>query len=153
MKSKGKFHFTGLYYIALVIPLFAVFYLIKTGPKKLTGIPLAIPDKEHSYIFLPDRKFISFDINGDKDNDTRNLLLAQREIQKMILSKDTIHAIKFSFGNKARYNEYVAAIDICLIEKPTIFSPENNDIEVYNFSEHDHKLYNQKQLDFHNSRK
>lgn len=129
-KSKKQTNLLGVLALAFFLPLLFVYYLYCTGFFNVKYcIPVAYVTKEAFYdspIQLIDTlnvKFNTFKITGNIQKDKVTLLEARHEMKKLIASKDTLKAIRFSFEKKSRYNEYIQVLDMCSVERiPTFFA-------------------------------
>ncbi|MBB2146885.1 hypothetical protein GM921_15380 [Pedobacter sp. LMG 31464] len=62
------------------------------------------------------RSYTDIEFSGDNNNDKSKLQYAQFEIERIINSKDTLKGIHFKFTEKAKYWNFVKAIEISHIE-------------------------------------
>nr|WP_315197295.1 hypothetical protein [uncultured Flavobacterium sp.] len=66
--------------------------------------------------FLNTKKFTTVTLTGNNDSDRIKLKEAQKNIEKLVSSKDSINGIKFHFEPKSQYWSYVEALEIIQIE-------------------------------------
>ncbi len=84
--------------------------------------------KEEATKFLNSKTFIVVNLTGNLESDISKLEVAQKNIQKIISTKDSIKGIKFHFEEKAQYWSYTKVLEILQIEKAENYLPYKNDI-------------------------
>jgi hypothetical protein len=78
--------------------------------------------------FLNSKKYTVVNLTGDKNSDKTKLNIAENNVRKLILSKDTVNGIKFHFGKKSEYWTFIKVLDILAKEKAEFYVPYKNDI-------------------------
>lgn len=138
-KTSEKFHsIYGIVATVLFLPLLFVFYLYSIDYfNSQNAIDVILWDNDENKkppLYPPkygDREYSVINIIGDIKQDNTQLGYARQEMRKIVRTKDTVRGIRFVFGNKAKYQYLIKAIDICNEEKPTIYSIEGNNIWVW----------------------
>lgn len=77
---------------------------------------------------LNSKKYKIVNLTGDNNSDNTKLNIAEKNVRKLILSKDTISGIKFHFGEKSEYWTFIRVLDILTVEKAMFYVPYKNDI-------------------------
>jgi uncharacterized protein YktA (UPF0223 family) len=84
--------------------------------------------KKETAQFLNSKKFKIVNLTGDLDSDKEKLNIAQKDIKKIVSTKNSIKGIKFHFEKKAQYWSFIRVIEILQIENAKIYVPYKNDI-------------------------
>ncbi|OAZ04127.1 hypothetical protein [Flavobacterium succinicans] len=84
--------------------------------------------KKETTQFLNSKKFKIVNLTGNIDSDRAKLNIAQKDIKKIISTKDSIKGIKFHFEKKSEYWSFIRVIEILQIEKAKVYLPYKNDI-------------------------
>jgi hypothetical protein len=133
--NKKIYYSSGLISIIL-LPIFCLIYLKSIDAFTQYGsIDLYTWDgKEDSIItkglskFLNSKKYTIVTLTGNINSDETKLNIAQKNIQKLISSKDTINGIRFHFDQKSQYWAFVKVLDILQVENAKFYVPYKNDI-------------------------
>jgi len=80
--------------------------------------------------FPPVRNYLRINLDGNEISDNARLDFAHLEIRKMLASGDTERGIDFHFGNTAKYQAFITALDICQTENAGTYIPYKDDIYV-----------------------
>jgi hypothetical protein len=137
--TEKNYKLPGVIALALFLPIIFVYYLFQTGLFDVQhGITIFIEPKNCEGELLcfkfdaSGRKYAEFKITGDKEADEKKIVLARKEIRKLIDSKDTLRGVHFYFTKKSTYNEFVEVINICEEEHSDLYIPRGYDFWVIN---------------------
>lgn len=72
---------------------------------------------KNNIAYLNTKNFTTVTLTGNNDSDKIKLKEAQKNIKKLVNSKDSVNGIKFHFGQKSQYWTYVKALEIIKIEQ------------------------------------
>lgn len=133
MRKHRKIYYSGGLISIILLPVFCILYLKSIDAFSTYGsIQLWIWDgkesKEAISKFLNSKTFTVVNLTGDLDSDITKLESAQKEIEQIISTKDSIKGIKFHFEKKAEYWAYVKVLDILRIANASNYLPYKNDI-------------------------
>ncbi|HHT9079622.1 TPA: hypothetical protein ACT5CJ_002412 [Flavobacterium psychrophilum] len=78
--------------------------------------------------YLNSKKYTTVTLTGKTNSDEIKLNIAQKNIRKLILSKDSINGIRFHFNKKSEYWAFVKVLDILQVEKAKFYVPYKDDI-------------------------
>lgn len=136
--TKKYYQLPGVIALALFLPILFVYYLFQIGFFNVQYCtPVVFEDKDCNAPWCKydtsGKKYTEFVITGDKESDTKSLILARKEIRKLIDSKDTLRGIHFYFTKTSKYNEFIELVSICEEEHTDIYIPRGNDFWVVNF--------------------
>ena len=90
------------------------------------------PTRKHQGSFkrlhfeIPRRNYRIIALTGDPRADRAKLDTFQLQLRGLLLRKDTVNGLHLLFEDKARYESYVRAFNICLIEKAPVYIPQKN---------------------------
>ena len=135
-KHNKKIYYSAGLISIILLPIFCLIYLKSIDAFTQYGsIDLYTWDgKEDSIItkglskFLNSKKYTIVTLTGNINSDERKLNIAQKNIQKLISSKDTINGIRFHFDQKSQYWAFVKVLDILQVENAKFYVPYKNDI-------------------------
>jgi hypothetical protein len=113
--------------ISLVLfPALCIWHLNNQGLfKKIGAIDAAYFNHDENYEYsnsksfkkiIASRNYLDIEFTGNKNDDKILLQFAKIKIKWLINSKDTVNGIHFKFTEKAKYWNFVEAIDICQIK-------------------------------------
>lgn len=122
---RKMFYPAGL--ISLVLfPALCIWHLNNQGLfKKIGAIDAAYFNHDENYEYsnsksfkkiIASRNYLDIEFTGNKNDDKILLQFAKIKIKWLINSKDTVNGIHFKFTEKAKYWNFVEAIDICQIK-------------------------------------
>ncbi|WP_123921929.1 hypothetical protein [Flavobacterium sp. LM4] len=83
---------------------------------------------KNNIAFLNTKKFTTVALTGNTISDSIKLEEAQKNIQVLVKSKDSVSGIKFHFGQKSQYWTYIRVLDIINIEQGGNYFSYKNDI-------------------------
>jgi hypothetical protein len=131
-KHKKIYYSAGLISI-LMLPVLCIIYLNNINAfTHYGGIDLFLwngkDSKEETTKFLNSKTFTVVNLTGNLESDISKLRIAQKNVKKIISTKDSIKGIKFHFEKKAEYWSYIRVLDILQIEKAKTYLPYKNDI-------------------------
>jgi hypothetical protein len=89
--------------------------------------PTCINFKSH-----PELNYTTFNINGNKSSDRKNLDLARLEIRKLTQSKSLKNGVCIHFGDSTKLWALVKVFEICKLEKAENYIGEGDEIWVFN---------------------
>ncbi|WP_316768860.1 hypothetical protein [Pedobacter frigiditerrae] len=75
---------------------------------------------------ISSRNYIEIEFNGNEKDDNIILEYAKVKIKNLIRSKDTITGVHFKFTEKAKYWNFVKAVDVCQVESLNPLMDKNN---------------------------
>lgn len=135
-KHNKKIYYSAGLISIILLPIFCLIYLKSIDAFTQYGsIDLYTWDgKEDSIItkglskFLNSKKYTIVTLTGNINSDETKLNIAQKNIQKLISSKDTINGIRFHFDQKSQYWAFVKVLDILQVENAKFYVPYKNDI-------------------------
>jgi hypothetical protein len=90
------------------------------------------PTRKHQGSFkrlhfeIPRRNYRTIALTGDLRTDRAKLDTFQLQLRGLLLRKDTVNGLHLLFEDKARYESYVRAFNVCLIEKASVYLPRKN---------------------------
>jgi hypothetical protein len=131
-KHKKIYYSAGLISI-LMLPVLCIIYLNNINAfTHYGGIDLFLwngkDSKEETTKFLNSKTFTVVNLTGNLESDISKLRIAQKNVKKIISTKDSIKGIKFHFEKKAEYWSYIRVLDIFQIEKAKTYLAYKNDI-------------------------
>ncbi|MGO4773732.1 hypothetical protein ACEN2I_18925 [Flavobacterium sp. W22_SRS_FK3] len=132
-KRRTKIYYSAGLISIILLPLFCILYL-KTNNAFTNYGSLELQtwngkDFEPEITnFLNTKKFSTVTLTGNISSDEAKLNIAEKEIKKLILSKDSINGIKFHFETKSEYWTFVRVLDILESKKAKFYLPYKNDI-------------------------
>jgi uncharacterized protein YktA (UPF0223 family) len=132
-KHNKKFYYSAGLISIILLPICCILYLKSIDAFTHYGsIDLYAWNgkdfKKETIQFLNSKKFKIINLTGDSVSDKKKLNIAQKEIKKIISTKDSIRGIKFHFEKKSEYWSYVRVIEILEIENAKVYLPYKNDI-------------------------
>ena len=132
-KHNKKIYYSAGLISIILLPLFCILYLKSIDAFTHYGsIDLYAWNgkdfKKETTQFLNSKKFTIVNLTGNLDSDKAKLDIAQKNIKRIILTKDSIKGIKFHFEKKSEYWSYIRVIEILQIEKAKVYVPYKNDI-------------------------
>ena len=65
---------------------------------------------------------------GDLDSDRLKLHKAQKDIERLVSTYDTLNGIQFHFDNESQYKTYIKLLEILKDENATYYIPYKNNI-------------------------
>lgn len=146
-KSRIKLHISpGVTGLVLLIPVLFLFYGYNGDVFKEHCIVVGMPDKESldspysdTQLNYIKRNFIEYNFNGNKYKDHENLILADKQLHRLVDDKDTLSGVKFNFGKNATYDVFVRAISICREREVQFHYMLNNSLYVINTSQSENR--------------
>lgn len=83
---------------------------------------------KNNIAFLNTKKFTTVSLTGNNNLDSIKLKKAQKSIEALVESKDSVNGIKFHFEQKSQYWTYIRVLDIINIEQGGNYFSYKNDI-------------------------
>ncbi|CCB70001.1 Hypothetical protein FBFL15_1955 [Flavobacterium branchiophilum FL-15] len=116
-----------------MLPILCILYLKNINAfKQYSSIDIHIWDgKEyHKEIttFLKSKKIYHVNLTGDNKTDKIKLNNAEKTINKLIISNDSLIGVKFHFEKKSEYWTFIRVLEILAIEKAEFYLLYKNDI-------------------------
>lgn len=135
-KHKKKVYYSAGLISIVLLPILCISYLIKNDAFVHYGtLNLQIWDGKEENIgtkgttqYLNSKKYTVFNLTGNAVSDEAKLKIAQKEVRRIITSKDSIKGIKFHFEEKSEYWAFIRVLDILAIEKARFYVPYKDDI-------------------------
>ncbi len=75
---------------------------------------------------IPKRNYRTITFRGTLNEDKTNLTSFQLQLRELLAEKDTVNGLHLLFEDKAKYESYVQALNICRIENAQIYIPQKN---------------------------
>jgi hypothetical protein len=75
---------------------------------------------------IPQRDYQTIKLTDNPQEDKTKLALFQSQLRQLLLRKDTLHGLHLLFEDKAKYESYIQALNICHIEKARVYIPQDN---------------------------
>ena len=149
-KHNKKIYYSAGLISIILLPIFCLIYLKSIDAFTNYGsIELYTWDgKEDSILtkglseFLNSKKYTIVTLTGNINSDEAKLNIAQKNIQNLISSKDTINGIRFHFNQKSQYWAFIKVLDILQVENAKFYVPYKNDIWFANPREPKKKIKN-----------
>jgi hypothetical protein len=131
--SRTKIYYSAGLISIILLPIFCIIYLKNNDAFTNYGsIELQTwngKDFEPEVTkFLNSKKFSIVTLTGNLKSYEAKLNIAEKQIKKLILSKDSINGIKFHFEAKSEYWAFVKVLDILQIENAKMYLSYKNDL-------------------------
>ena len=83
---------------------------------------------KNNIAYLKTKNFTTVSLTGNNNLDSIKLKEAQKSIETLVKSKDSVGGIKFHFGQKSKYWSFIRVLDILQIEQCTAYFVYKDDI-------------------------
>jgi hypothetical protein len=132
-KSSRKIYYSAGLISIILLPILCILYLKNNNAFKQYGsIDLQIWDgkeyRKEITTFLNSKKYYLVNLTGENKSDKIKLNNAEKTINKLIISNDSIIGVKFHFEKKSEYWTFIRVLEILSIQKAKFYLPYKNDI-------------------------
>jgi len=119
--------------ISLIIPAFRLVSFSFKEPKTFGVLISNWPDPKN-YVEEPEvwgelppkRNYIEVNLTGNISEDELKLTYSRQKMRDILLNKDSVTGIHYTFGSESYYKTFIRLLDICNIENARNYIPHNN---------------------------